>query len=370
MPRLGGAVRWRVRTTPRRGVGPGPSGMRRFAVLNPLLPLLLVLVVLAGCRTSVEHLPSNHWSQEEDCCPPLVSGLEMEYLGVGGWLIRHGGSSLLTGPFFSNPGMLDAALGHIEADTALIDAFLPPVDDVTAILVGHGHYDHLMDVPYIARVHAPESRVYGSRTTVHTLRGDPDLDRDRLVDMEPHAGDVEGAGEWVHVEGGGIRFMALRSGHAPHYMDLNLYSGHHDEPLERLPDRATGWLEGQTFAFLIDLLDPDGEPIYRIHYQDAAAEPPHGFPPWLPDRRPVDLMIVCVPGAEEVNGYPEGIVGHLAPRTVLLGHWEDFFRPRTEGLRLSPGADLDAFIRRLERALPEGGGWFLPEPGTRIDASG
>ncbi len=323
------------------------------------------VAALAACRTPVEQLPVTPIQRpvEAPCCEGAPDGLHLEYLGVGGWLIRHGESALLTAPFFSNPGMLDVALGRIETDTALVDTFLPPVEDVSAILVGHGHYDHLLDVPYIARVRAPSARVYGSLSTIHTLTGDPELDPGRLVSVEDQAGDAGAAGEWIEVEGGSIRFMALRSEHAPHYMELNLFAGHHVEPLEGLPDRASGWLEGQTLAFLIDLLGPDGEPVYRIHYQDAAAEPPAGFPPRLPDRKGVDLMIVCVPGAEQVNGYPEAIVGHLAPRRVILGHWEDFFRPRTEGLRLSPGTDIDAFIRRVEGALPEGGEWIMPLPG-------
>ncbi len=340
--------------------------------LGRWFPALLLVGLVAGCRTPpAEVLASPGPVSLGD---PAVEAptFTLEYLGVGGWLLRHGESALLTAPLFSNPGLLSVALGAIESDTTLIDRFLPPVDDVGAILVGHAHYDHLLDVPWIARRRAPQAQIYGSRTMVHTLMGDPELEPARLVDVEAGVGDPGTLGQWFALPGGSIRFMPLRSGHAPHYMGITLYSGEYDAPLRELPDRARGWREGETLAFLIDLLGPEGEVRYRIHYQDAAAQPPDGFPPHMPDGHPVDLMIVCLPGAEEVDGYPEGIVGHLAPSRVLVGHWEDFFRPRTESLRISPGAELDPFIRRLEGALSEGGEWTMPEPGTvlRIEMSG
>lgn len=336
--------------------------------LRLVLRLLLILPALVawGCGGSVESLPVARAPVEEHCCLPGDRELTLEYTGVGGWLLRYGDSSLMTAPFFSNPGLLEVGFSEIRTDTAVVDRFLPPVDDLQAILVGHAHYDHLLDVPYVARRKAPRATIYGSLTTVNTLRGAEDLDPRRLVDVQDRAGDVQGAGEWIDLPGGEIRFMALRSGHAPHYLGVTLFAGDYEQPLDQLPDRASGWLEGQSLAYLIDLLGPDGEVVYRIHYQDSAAAPPEGFPPQLPDRHPVDLLIVCVPGAEELEGYPEVLVESLGPSKVLLGHWEDFFRTRDEPLRVSPGTELDAFVQRLEAALGEGAEWVMPEPGTVI----
>jgi len=290
----------------------------------------------------------------------------IEYLGVGGWLLRMGDAAILTAPFFSNPGLVDVGMGRIEADTAAIDTFLPPIADVKAILVGHAHYDHLMDLPYILRTHAPRARAFGSRTAVNLLLGDPELDPDRLISVEEVAGDHESPGEWTRVAGGRIRFMALRSGHAPHFMGIHLYQGQLDEPADRLPDRAGGWVEGTPLAYLIDFLSPDGEVVYRVHMQDAASSPPDGFPPPLADGIAVDLAILCAPGFEEVTDYPEGILARLAPSHVLPGHWEDFFRSRHETTRAVPGTDLEGFLGRMEAALPAGSRWVMLEPGERI----
>jgi glyoxylase-like metal-dependent hydrolase (beta-lactamase superfamily II) len=42
---------------------------------------------------------------------------------------------------------------------------------VRAVLVGHGHYDHVMDLPVLAR-YVPNATVYGSRSVVNTLNAE------------------------------------------------------------------------------------------------------------------------------------------------------------------------------------------------------
>ncbi len=75
---------------------------------------------------------------------------KIRYLDVGGWLLHWQNEGLLIAPLFSNPALFD----HpglpplvVEADPARIDKYMPSASDVTLLLVGHGHYDHLLDVP-------------------------------------------------------------------------------------------------------------------------------------------------------------------------------------------------------------------------------
>jgi hypothetical protein len=293
------------------------------------------------------------------------------YLGTGGWLIRHGDTSVLTAPFFSNPGLVEVGVARLVPDTTAIDRFLPPVHDVPAILVGHAHYDHLMDVPWILREKATGARVYGSQTMVNLLRGDRELAPRRLVPVEGDAvGTPEAEGTWHYTPDGRIRFMALASEHAPHLLGLRLYHGEQAAPRTSLPERAHEWLDGPTLAWLIDILDGAGEVLMRIHYQDSASRPPHGFPPatlLLPDGAPVDVVILCTAGSGEAPGHPDGIVQALAPRMVLMGHWEDFFRPLTAPLRPVPGTDVEALQEHLERILPEGAALARPAPGETVE---
>jgi L-ascorbate metabolism protein UlaG (beta-lactamase superfamily) len=50
------------------------------------------------------------------------------------------------------------------------------------LLVGHAHYDHLLDVPRILQTHAPQAKVYGSKTMGHILAAV--IPCERIVDAE------------------------------------------------------------------------------------------------------------------------------------------------------------------------------------------
>lgn len=305
--------------------------------------------------------------------------VEVTYLGVGGVLLRRGNDVVMTAPFYSNPsmvevGLADAKLDKLRSREDLVERLLPQVEDVKAILVGHSHYDHLMDIPYIARVRAPQALIYGNKTMTHILAApEAGLERGRLVALDDKAGTHERLGDWVHIPGARIRVMALKSEHAPHSYGVKLYGGEVTRDLARLPDDAWGWKEGRTLAFLIDFLGEDGvTPEFRIHYQDAASNPPLGLPPQAELKVPTDLAVLCVASFHEVERYPEGVLDVVKPRHALLGHWENFFRPQTEPLEPVPMTDVLAFVKRLSRTLPPDSGWTLPAPGTtlRMDACG
>lgn len=72
---------------------------------------------------------------------------------------------------------------------------------------------------------------------------------------------------------------------------------------------------------------------------------------------------MCAGSFREAGGYPGGIVGALRPREVLVGHWEDFFRPQTQALRLVPRGDTTELLWRIDGALPPGGRRAVPRPG-------
>jgi L-ascorbate metabolism protein UlaG (beta-lactamase superfamily) len=302
------------------------------------------------------------------CDRGATERVQLQYLGSGGVLVRRGDAAILTAPFYSNPSLARVALGlRLRPDEERVLRLLPAVHDVRAVLVGHAHYDHLMDLPIAVRRRMPLAVVYGNRTAAHLLA--PWLPADRRVALDERAGSWRRPGEWIRVEGAPFRFMALVSDHSPHFAGIELYDGEVERDAERPPERAADWPGGLTLAFLVDVLGDDGSVLLRLHYQDAASQAPQGFPP--PDRAfgdgvPVDVAILTVGAFDTVSGYPESIVLRLAPRHALLVHWEDFFLPPERGPRLLRVTDFDEFARRLEGVLPESSGWTLPKPGVSL----
>lgn len=336
---------------------------------------LWIFIILCSCAPSITKMPVCNGVAKVSCCgADCQQCIHIKYLGVGGFLIQRGEDVILTAPFFSNPSLLRVLFWRIHADPERINAFLPPVENVRAILVGHAHYDHLMDIPYIAQERAPHATIYGSQTMKNILAAV--LPPERLVALDSEAAEpTKTPGKWQGVPGTKIRLMAIKSEHAPHvclfrrHGCIKVFTGEVAAPLNRLPETAWGWKEGQTVAYLIDFLDNNGTVKFRIYYQDAASTPPWGFPPaFEPEtQKAVDLAILCVPGFKYVEGYPQGIIQWIKPRFVILTHWEDFFRPRTgdpSDLRVVPdGTDPTIFIKQLEEALPTIK-WLMPRPGA------
>lgn len=159
--------------------------------------------------------------------------------------------------------------------------------------------------------------------------------------------------------------MPLRSYHAPHINGYTLYQGTRDRPLQQEPRRADQWLDGNTLAFLIDFLDDEGQVAFRVYYQDAVAPPPMAFAPdELIDERPVDVAIFVPATFDQVDWHPEAYVENLDPGYVILGHWENFFRPMDDPTISILLSDMRHFENRLARVFD--GAFWRPEIGTEF----
>lgn len=310
-------------------------------------------------------------SESVDLAPAQPDAVRLVYLGSGGWIMEHGDELVLAGPLFTNPGVLRTGLLGIRSDTSEVNRHMATYDSVydvsraSAIIVGHAHYDHLMDVPQVARRFASGADIVANRTTKNIL-GTWSGVSDRVRVVNGSAGDERTIGEWLDY-GARTRVMALRSQHAPHFDGYTLYRGTRDTPMAEEPSWATEWVAGDTFAFLIDFMsseDPDSV-AFRIYYQDAVAAPPAGFAPdALIRERPVDVAILVPATFDQVDWHPEAFIENLQPRWVLLGHWEDFFVPMDEPTKSIFLTDLRHFERRLERVFD--GDWWRPDKGTEF----
>ncbi|MDQ6771225.1 MAG: hypothetical protein M3Z54_14710 [Gemmatimonadota bacterium] len=347
------------------------------------------LAVLVGCHapitiyTQLESQPHSVGCAPVECSDPSRV-ISITYLGVAGLLIEHRGHVLLTAPFFSNPSFakvrprvtrLFRSTPRISADTQAIEKLLPAAADrATAILVGHGHYDHLMDVPYIATRRAGNSKVYGGPSVRHMLMGDSTLRSgkgDRLVEIPAMAaGTKDRAGRWYYTDDSAYRFMALVAGHAPNYRawkrSYTFTEGTLSIDRDSLPHTAAEWKLGESYAFLIDVLsDSARKPVFRIYFEDAPSEPPLGFPSRdILAERTVDLAVLCAATSTNVPNTPDSLLVVLKPSNVILAHWEDFFRSQTLPIQLGRGTDLDELRESLKKSLVRSAGWVMPLPQT------
>ncbi|WP_350289273.1 MBL fold metallo-hydrolase [uncultured Croceitalea sp.] len=104
--------------------------------------------------------------------------IQLKYLGTAGWEINDGAITVLIDPYISRvklgtgPGISpDDNRNTVNrsdvfvSDTLLIDSLITKAD---FILAHHSHFDHLADVPYIAK--KTGAKVIGTETTCNILR--------------------------------------------------------------------------------------------------------------------------------------------------------------------------------------------------------
>jgi hypothetical protein len=368
------------------------------------LGLASALIVVAGCRPVITH-PVASGPHAIGCadanCGDSRNLVSVTYLGISGILVEHGGHALLTAPFFSNPRfgargpkalaqlaediVTDEELlaatwvgssPPVAPDSAAIERLLPSsADRASVILVGHGHYDHLLDIPYIATHRVKSAVIFGGPSVYHMLMGDQVLRSNpaRLATIPiDSAGDSHRDGHWYYSPDSAFRFMAIVAGHAPTYVlgtwRYDFSDGVVLTDMDRLPRMAAEWKLGEPYAFLIDVLsDSTRRPIFRIYFQDAPAEPPLGFPSAaVLAAREVDLAVLCAATSSNVKATPDRLLRRLKPGGVMITHWESFFRSRLLSLSLSRATDLRRFTGSLRRSLPPRTGWLFPLPRQTI----
>lgn len=322
-----------------------------------------------------DSTPAWRVCRAADSCSATV---RFTYLGVAGFIIRSGDEAVMTAPSFTHPGLIRVAtpFSPIHSDTSVVDrelrrilgGDLGPLAGIHSILVGHAHYDHLMDVPYIAERYLPNATIYGTLTTKRILMGDPYFRAhpsriDSLAPAESAIATPWRIGRWIYSPSRRMRFMALTSSHAPNWWFITLAPCQTERDRSSLPRTAWGWCRGEPVSFLIDLLDAGGRPVLRIFYQDAASRPMDVVLPSFTgvDEKAVDIAIVCAGNFKKVPDYPLLLIAALRPKYVIVGHWEDFFHaPGDEPtpVRLTDTKELAA---RLDLLGP--GRWVALVPG-------
>jgi len=315
--------------------------------------------------------------------PTVVEPLSVQSLGVQGFVLQRGHDIVMTAPLYTRQSELDVTLNvPITPDTAAIDSHLAGVnlDEVRAIVSGHAHYDHFIDVPHILS-RAPNASTITNLTGRHILAAlapdraasctsapaSPTIDRTRVVAMDdPFDNHVDytncpsqipagsdGHATWLQVNPH-VRVMGFCSQHPAQVGGVYHFgAGSIDSDQCDLPPAAAGWLEGQTLAYVIDFLDDLGYPAFRVFYQDAPTNAPIGdVPQAILADKPVDLALLCVGSYDVVTNQPTDIIANVQPRFALSGHWEDFFQPVDTTPEPIPLLNVNTYVARAEAALP------------------
>jgi len=257
---------------------------------------------------------------------PTTGELSIKYYGIGCTLISYKGKSVLTDPALSNPSLFNVVAGKLKTDEALIELLNPKLSQVNFTVIGHAHYDHLMDLPYLSKNHIPaNAKTIGSKTAANILYA-AKIPQEFIVANNNNAASNM-VGKWVYNEDKSLRIMPIEASHLPQIASIiNLAPGVLEKPLNKVPERAKDWLAGQTFNYLIDFLGTDNTIEKRVFFQSTTDSPGSGMVPEnILNEHKIDVALLAggIDGAnlEETNSY-------LNAENYLLIHWENFFRSK------------------------------------------
>lgn len=249
--------------------------------------------------------------------------VRVTWLGTAGFAIEHAGHVVLVDPYVTRASLGRCLAGGLRSDLALVARHFPRAD---AIVAGHTHFDHALDIPAIAR--ATGAMVYGSRSCERLCRA-AGVAADRVVDVEARL-----AGEPFRAEVGPFELRFVPSAHSALALGRVPFPGDIADCAE-LPLGVTGYRCGAVFS--VDLRVA-GRRVYHLGSADLVD---------AATARGVDLLLCCVAGWTSTARFPSRVMRAFAPGAVLLSHWDNFFSPLDRGARMLPAMRLPRLVDAL-----------------------
>lgn len=249
--------------------------------------------------------------------------LSLQWLGTACFELRTARASVLIDPYFSREGWWGFLTHPLESDRKLIEQYVRPVD---AVAVGHGHADHLLDAPTIAkRLGVP---LYASADALK-VAGAEGLSVGQTRMIQP--GDRFGVGD--------LEIEVVRSAHSEMFTQC-LVGGDMPDRVQ-VPMRFHGYKNGPVLGFWIRWR---GRAIFHCgSAQLVEASLPRGVP---------DVLLFCISGWRADPRIFERIAQALGPEVIVPMHHDDFFQPLSRPLKLGPAARFGEAIARIRLAMP------------------
>jgi L-ascorbate metabolism protein UlaG (beta-lactamase superfamily) len=284
----------------------------------------LFLLAAPIAHAGLGKYPSLIVADKDPSAPAPANAIRVTYLGVNGFQFETGKHTLLVDPYFTRVGFWPAALNQrIESNPQRVSEGLKHVcPHVEAILVTHAHFDHLLDVPDIAK--QTGARIFSGPTAIRLVES---------VGISPNQCETVQPGSTRAISPWTIRVLNAQHdrlfGKVPFERCPRGAPGQGEMPLRR-PVKVSDWCVGEPLAFVIEAA---GKRIYI----DSGGVP--GTPPsvelgcvhhseFVPRR--IDLAILGVALPDSRARFTE-VVRQLEPRYIFPSHEDDMFAPFARG---------------------------------------
>lgn len=252
--------------------------------------------------------------------------LLVQWTGTAGFIFSYRGTTILIDPFMTRNGFLSLFFSKLTVNMELNALMFPKAD---AILVGHSHYDHLLDVPFIAE--HTGATVYGSTSTAAVCRASGIPISKTIEVANRHEYEIGAASAAFYPSLHGFAML----GRIPFPGEIPA------EP--RLPMKANGYRHGGVYGIVLNfggfrvchfgsanLIDEELEKIGRV-----------------------DLLLVGISGRQKTPRYIDRLSEALKPKYVFPHHYDNFFKPFRAGRIVLRGIGLEEFFESCDRACQD-----------------
>ncbi len=255
----------------------------------------------------------------------LPAGLRIQWLGTAGFALTYEDTTLLIDPFVTRLPLRDSLRRRpLLSDTALVERLVPRAD---AVLVGHTHFDHAVDVPTVAARDGCD--VYGSASLRH-LMGLHGL-AERAVEVRPHQ----------RHEIGPFTVDFTPSVHSKLLLGLAVPSDG-ELTCDCLDHLGAGAYHcGQVWGITVEVAG------ITLYHQGSAN--------LLDDEiriHDVDVFLCGIAGRIYTRDFTRRVLSRLRPKLVLAHHHDDFFRPVEAPMGYSFNVNLGGFVEEVAAIDP------------------
>ena len=258
-------------------------------------------------------------------CPPCDGGEEsgtrfsLRFLGTAGFTVESAQRAIVLDPYISRAGIFTSLFGRLPVDEALLQHWIPRADDV---LVGHAHYDHVLDAPDLCR--RTGATLHGSSAVAHVARA-AGLDGSRVRVVRPGQAQVLGP----------FGVTAFPSRHGKVYGRVPLPGDIVAPP--PWPPRIWDLRHGDVLHWLLDV-----EGVRVLHVDSAD---------FIDEAVPrADIVLLCAIGRHYRRDYTRRLCELARPSVVIPCHWDDFTLPLDAPPRQLPGVDVEEFVSEIRAA--------------------
>lgn len=259
--------------------------------------------------------------------------VSLRWLGTNAWEFTTSEATVLIDPWISRFRTGTYKEGEFDPETK-IEVYPEAIDEhvggADCVLVTHGHYDHICDVPYVAR--KTGATVIGNESHLNFLRA-MDAPEEQLAEVA--------GGELYKFDG--FTVEVFRSSHSAGRTHKTIaFGGSWPGSVPPRPKRINELLEGGSLTYLLDF---GGVSFFNAGSANFHHREIEGIRP---------TAVFVQPGGSHTPDYIERLLECTGyPPYVIATHWDDFDEPLTEPAVEGIRGGVARMRERVEAASPQ-----------------